>query len=102
MKNSFQNKLNNLNQEIRIRLTFVLRALKQPSSYNSDMYGLPIYKTGVICDYDEIFEHYDEIMLMRDGYSYSLSCLDMDKLCELADNATEYAEKTLGIKFGTD
>lgn len=102
MKNSFQNKCKKLDEEIRLRLTFILRTLAEPSSYNSDMYGLAIDKTGVSCDYDEIFESYNGIMLQRDGYSYSLSCLDMDKLCELADKATEYAESTLGVKFGVE
>lgn len=84
--------MNNLNREIEIRPTFVLRVLKEPSAYNSDMYGLQIGKLGMSCDYDEVFECHSVVMLLRDGYTYSLSCLDIDKLCELADKATEYME----------
>ena len=92
MKKSFQEKLNNLTREIEICLTYVLRVLKEPSAYNSDMYGLQIGKLGMSCDYDEVFECHSVVMLLRDGYTYSLSCLDIDKLCELADKATEYME----------
>ena len=102
MKKSFQEKLNNLNMEIEIRLTLVLRALKEPSVYNSDMYGLQISKLGMVCDYDEVLESHSGVMLHRDGYTYSLSCLDIDKLCELADKATEYAEKESEIKLGDE
>ena len=102
MKKSFQNKLKNLNLEIEIRLTYIIRRVAEPSTYNSDMKGLQISKLGMSCDYDEVFESYSGIMLQRDGYSYSIYCLDMDKLCELADKATEYAEKELGIKFGVE
>ena len=102
MKKSFQNKLKNLNLEIEIRLTYIIRRVGEPSAYNSDMKGLQISKLGIICDYDEVFESYSGIMLQRDGYTYSLSCLDMDKLCELADKATEYAESKLGTKFGLE
>ena len=104
MKKVFENKYENLINDIKYRLILVIRAMNVEDEDESGALKLVLdnYDT---CNFDKIvLTDRGELKLVRGGYDYSLieGDLAMSELCAIVDKYSSYVEEQLGIVFNDE
>lgn len=81
-----------LRNEIESKLKHFIEISNRYSKWSSNK-CIPLYRIINNCDYDEIVEGvYGNVVLVRDGYDYSLSSVDFEDLCMWVDTIEKYYE----------
>ena len=81
-----------LRNEIESKLNHFIDISNRYSKWSSNK-CIPLYRIINNCDYDEIIEGlYGKVVLVRNGYDYSLSSVDFEDLCEWVDTIEKYYE----------
>ena len=81
-----------LRNEIENKLKHFIEISNRYSKWSSNK-CIPLYRIINNCDYDEIVEGLcGNVVLVRDGYDYSLSSVDFEDLCEWVDTIEKYYE----------
>ena len=81
-----------LRNEIESKLNHFIEISNRYSKWSSNK-CIPLYRIINNCDYDEIVEGlYGKVVLVRNGYDYSLSSVDFEDLCEWVDTIEKYYE----------
>ena len=89
---SFYEAYQELRNEIESKLNNFIEISNRYSKWSSNK-CIPLYRIINNCDYDEIIEGlYGKVVLVRNGYDYSLSSVDFEDLCELVDTIEKYYE----------
>ena len=81
-----------LRNEIESKLNHFIEISNRYSKWSSNK-CIPLYRIINNCDYDEIIEGLcGNVVLVRNGYDYSLSSVEFEDLCEWVDTIEKYYE----------